>query len=95
MKCFTVWQIKEESFLEDINNLLNSGEIPNIFSADEKGDICENMRELDKQQDKSVQVRLFLNFTCTNMKINKHLTDMKNAMLACVLMHAHRIISLS
>jgi dynein heavy chain len=73
--------------LEDINNLLNSGEIPNIFSADEKEDICENMRELDKQRDKSVQVRLLLNFTCTNMRINKHLTDMKSAMLACVLMH--------
>ncbi|XP_033607299.1 dynein heavy chain 7, axonemal isoform X2 [Cryptotermes secundus] len=52
---FTDSQIKEESFLEDINNLLNLGEIPNIFSADEKEDICEKMRELDKQRDKSVQ----------------------------------------
>jgi hypothetical protein len=57
--------------LEDINSLLNSGEIPNIFSADEKEDICEKMRELDKQRDKSVQVRLFINYACTNAKISK------------------------
>lgn len=93
MKCFIVWQIKEESFLEDINNLLNSGEIPNIFSADEKGDICEKMRELDKQRDKSVQVWLFINCACTNAKIHKHHTVVKNAILACVLLHALRIIS--
>lgn len=29
-------QIKEESFIEDINNLLNAGEVPNMFAADEK-----------------------------------------------------------
>jgi hypothetical protein len=66
--------------LEDINNLLNLGEIPNIFSADEKEDICEKMRELDKQRDKSVQVRLFVNCAYINAKINKHLTDVKNTM---------------
>jgi hypothetical protein len=49
-------------FLEDINNLLNSGEVPNIFGADEKEDICEKMREFDKQRDKSIQVRFFINF---------------------------------
>jgi len=34
-------QIKEESFLEDIDNLLNTGEVPNIFAADEKSEIME------------------------------------------------------
>lgn len=33
----------KESFLEDINNLLNSGEIPNLFPADEKISICEEI----------------------------------------------------
>uniref|UniRef100_A0A8C3L981 Dynein axonemal heavy chain 12 n=1 Tax=Chrysolophus pictus TaxID=9089 RepID=A0A8C3L981_CHRPC len=28
-------QIKEESFLEDIDSLLNTGEVPNLFAADE------------------------------------------------------------
>ncbi|XP_043259913.1 dynein axonemal heavy chain 7 isoform X2 [Colletes gigas] len=48
-------QIKEETFLEDISNLLNSGEVPNIFPADEMTDICEKMRVIDRQRDRSVQ----------------------------------------
>lgn len=45
---FTDAQIKEESFLEDINNLLNAGEVPNLFATDEKQEICEKMRQIDK-----------------------------------------------
>ncbi|XP_011505820.1 PREDICTED: dynein heavy chain 7, axonemal [Ceratosolen solmsi marchali] len=52
---FTDVQIKEESFLEDISNLLNSGEVPNLFTSDEKIDICEKMRQIDRQRDKSQQ----------------------------------------
>ncbi|XP_075991785.1 dynein heavy chain at 36C [Anticarsia gemmatalis] len=48
-------QIKEEGFLEDVNNMLNSGEVPNIFSADEKAELCEKMRVIDRQRDKSMQ----------------------------------------
>ena len=40
---FSDTQIVKESFLEDINNLLNSGEIPNLFPADEKIAICDEM----------------------------------------------------
>ncbi|XP_069839698.1 dynein axonemal heavy chain 7 isoform X1 [Dendropsophus ebraccatus] len=52
---FTDTQIKKESFLEDINNLLNAGEVPNLFAADEKQEICERMRQIDRQRDKSKQ----------------------------------------
>ena len=34
-------QIKEESFLEDIDSLLNTAEVPNLFAADEKAEILE------------------------------------------------------
>lgn len=33
----------QESFLEDINNLLNSGEIPNLFPPEEKVAILDDM----------------------------------------------------
>lgn len=53
---FTDTQIKEEGFLEDVNNILNAGEVPNIFPIDEKQEIIDKMRQLDKQRDK---VRLY------------------------------------
>lgn len=34
-------QIKEESFLEDVDSLLNTGEVPNLFAVDEKAEINE------------------------------------------------------
>ena len=34
-------QIKQESFLEDVDGLLNAGEVPNLFAIDEKQDIIE------------------------------------------------------
>jgi dynein heavy chain len=38
-----------ESFLEDVNNILNNGEIPNLYSAQEDiANIMENMREVNK-----------------------------------------------
>ena len=52
---FTDTQIKDESFLEDVNNLLNAGEVPNLFPADEKQEICDKMRGIDRLRDKSKQ----------------------------------------
>jgi dynein heavy chain len=49
---FTDTQIKEEGFLEDINNILNTGEVPNIFPADEKVDVQEMMRKPAKEEDR-------------------------------------------
>lgn len=34
-------QIKEEAFLEDVDGLLNAGEVPNLFELDEKQEILE------------------------------------------------------
>ena len=38
-------QIKEETFLEDIDALLNSGEVPNLFAPDEKAELMEVIAE--------------------------------------------------
>lgn len=45
-----------EAMVEDINNLLNSGEVPNLYPMDEKIELCDKIRMLDKQRDKSLQV---------------------------------------
>ncbi|CAK4102409.1 unnamed protein product [Aphanomyces euteiches] len=45
---FTDSQIVDESFLEDINNILNSGEVPNLFPQDEMDRIVGDMRPIVK-----------------------------------------------
>lgn len=37
---FNDTQIVDESFLEDINNILSSGEVPNLYKADELDEVC-------------------------------------------------------
>jgi len=37
-------QILEESFLEDVNNVLNTGEIPNLMQEEDKGKIISDVR---------------------------------------------------
>lgn len=37
-------QIKSESFLEDINNILNSGDVPNLYASDEQERIMVAMK---------------------------------------------------
>ncbi|XP_075039903.1 dynein axonemal heavy chain 1 [Mixophyes fleayi] len=41
---FTDTQIKNESFLEDINNILNSGDVPNVYGPDEQDQIVTVMK---------------------------------------------------
>ena len=41
---FDETQIVVETFLEDINNVLTSGEVPNLFTKDELSGVCEDVR---------------------------------------------------
>ncbi|RMC00001.1 hypothetical protein DUI87_23409 [Hirundo rustica rustica] len=43
---FVDTQIKNESFLEDINNLLNSGDIPNIYNPEDQDQILTAMKPI-------------------------------------------------
>ena len=52
---FSDTQIKSEAFLEDINNILNSGDVPNIYGFDELDQIYTSMKPV--VQDMGMQVR--------------------------------------
>lgn len=44
---FTDTQILKESFLEDINNILNSGEVPNLWKQEDKDNVLNDMRNVN------------------------------------------------
>lgn len=50
MFLFSDTQIKRETFVEDINNLLNSGEVPNMFPYDERAAVMEAARVTAKKE---------------------------------------------
>ncbi|GFN88549.1 dynein heavy chain 1, axonemal-like [Plakobranchus ocellatus] len=43
---FSDTQIKSESFLEDVNNILNTGDVPNLYSMDDSENIFKEMKPL-------------------------------------------------
>lgn len=48
-------QIVKEEFLEDINNILNSGEVPNLFEADDYEKVILDTREACNEAKKKVR----------------------------------------
>lgn len=49
---FTDNSCTDESFLEDINNILNTGEVPNIFPPDEKAEVQDAVRQPAKEENR-------------------------------------------
>lgn len=41
---FADTQISDEMFIEDINTVLNTADVPNLYAADEKVEILEKMQ---------------------------------------------------
>jgi hypothetical protein len=39
-------QIVNEGFVEDINSILNAGDLPNLFASDERDGVIADCREL-------------------------------------------------
>ncbi|XP_069580748.1 dynein axonemal heavy chain 12 [Brachyistius frenatus] len=49
-------QIKDEAFLEDIDSVLNTGEVPNLFAIDEKQEIMEAVRPVAQAGKKNLEL---------------------------------------
>ena len=57
---FNDQQIKEEAYVEDINMILNTADIPNLFPPDEKAELIEKMQVSEKQRILDILVYLVL-----------------------------------
>ncbi|KAI8818687.1 dynein heavy chain and region D6 of dynein motor-domain-containing protein [Fimicolochytrium jonesii] len=66
-------QIKTETFLEDINNILNSGEVPNLFEFDEREKILGELRSVCREkglpEDRDSVYQFFINRVRDNLHI--------------------------
>ena len=51
---FADTQIKDESFMEDISMILNTGDVPNLFAQDEKAELIEKMQTVARQEVRNV-----------------------------------------
>ncbi|XP_009068409.1 PREDICTED: dynein heavy chain 3, axonemal [Acanthisitta chloris] len=68
-------QIKDEAFVEDINMLLNTGDVPNIFAADEKAEIVEKMQSAARRENRKIEATplAMYNFFIERVKKNLHI----------------------
>jgi dynein heavy chain, axonemal len=54
---FSDTQILKEAFLEDINNILNNGKIPNLYTKDDETLIIETLKEYYKGDEKFKEIQ--------------------------------------
>ncbi|MEW5317509.1 MAG: hypothetical protein WDW38_008798 [Sanguina aurantia] len=70
---FSDTQLKEESFLEDINNILNTGEVPNLFPKDEMVVIMEAVTARAKKAGKPLTPASLYAFFIEQARANLHM----------------------
>ncbi|XP_065685160.1 dynein axonemal heavy chain 1 isoform X1 [Hydra vulgaris] len=70
---FADTQIKSEIFLEDINNILNAGDVPNIYSSEELDSIFLSMDSVVQDQGLvPTKANLFMSYT-NRVRFNIHI----------------------
>jgi len=47
---FSDSQIKDESFMEDVSMILNTGDVPNLYGSEEKAEIIEKMQNIARSE---------------------------------------------
>eukprot|EP00079_Xenopus_tropicalis_P031840 XP_017945611.1 PREDICTED: dynein heavy chain 2, axonemal [Xenopus tropicalis] len=66
-------QITDESFLEDVNNILSSGEVPNLYKADEFEEIKSALSEKAREQNIPDTPESLFNFLIERVRNNLHI----------------------
>ncbi|KAF4522383.1 hypothetical protein B566_EDAN012965 [Ephemera danica] len=72
---FSDTQVADESFLEDINLLLNTGDIPNLYGQDDKMAILDEVRKIIEKQGKKfpnsvlAQYSIFIELVKQNLHV--------------------------
>ncbi|KAK0049220.1 dynein heavy chain 3 axonemal-like isoform X1 [Biomphalaria pfeifferi] len=68
-------QIKDESFMEDISMILNTGDVPNIFPSDEKAEVIEKMQSVARLEGRQMDGTplVMYNFFIDRVKQNLHI----------------------
>ena len=51
-------QIKQEEFLQDLDSLLNSGEVPNLYNVDEQQEILEVNLFNYNEKDNNIELQI-------------------------------------
>ncbi|OON14263.1 ATPase family protein [Opisthorchis viverrini] len=70
---FTDTQVVEESFLEDINNLLSSGEVPTLYKPDEFEEVRQALLDTAKQEGVSESTQSIFQFFIERVRSNLHI----------------------
>ncbi|CAM9234067.1 unnamed protein product, partial [Laminaria digitata] len=65
-------QIKEECFLEDVNNVLQSGEVPNLYGKDEIPQVLDGVRKAAKQAGVDETTEALWGFFVDRVRDNLH-----------------------
>ncbi|XP_044001574.1 dynein axonemal heavy chain 1-like [Aphidius gifuensis] len=69
---FSDTQIKDEVYLEDIHNILNSGDVPNIYQPDELDKIYQSMRSSVQEAGLPINKTNLYNYYLKNLQNNLH-----------------------
>ncbi|CAL8305136.1 unnamed protein product [Lota lota] len=68
-------QMKDEAMVEDINMLLNTGDVPNMFPADERADIIDKAQGIARTEGKKIDATplSMYNFFIDRVRANLHI----------------------
>ncbi|CAH8499452.1 unnamed protein product [Schistosoma intercalatum] len=70
---FTDAQVLDESFLEDINNMLSSGEVPILYKSDEFEEVKQELLEVAKQEGIAESTQAIFRFFIERVRANLHI----------------------